>query len=76
MRNWLVLAPDPVTDVLTGGKVKQCCREAGAHVQTEVETEGMWPGARNTWSSWRLEKEGASELQKASGSVNTLNLNF
>lgn len=67
MRDLFALALDPVTDVLTGGRIIWSYRDAGGHLQTEVETGGMWPGARNTWSSQRLEKEGASELQKEVG---------
>lgn len=46
-------------------------------MQTEVETGGVWPGARNAWSSWGLERGGgASELQKAGSPARHLDFEF
>lgn len=54
------------------GKSDKGHREAGGHAQTEVETGGVWPGARNTWSSWG----GSSELQKAGIPARHLDFEF
>lgn len=46
-------------------------------MRTEVETGGVWPGARNTWSSWRLEGVGgSSEPQKAGSPARHLEFEF
>lgn len=46
MGNRLALALDPVTDVFTGGRIRQESQRCRGHVQTEVETGwiGQEPG--------------------------------
>jgi hypothetical protein len=58
------------------GKSDKGHKEAGGYAQTEVETGGVWPGARNTWSSWGLERGGSSELQKAGSPARHLEFEF
>lgn len=46
-------------------------------MQTEVETGGVWPGARNTWSSWGLERGGVPQSSRRLAVLpDTLTLNF
>lgn len=45
-------------------------------MQTEVETGGVWPGARNTWSSWGLERGAPQNPTRQAILPDTLILNF
>lgn len=58
------------------GKSDKGHREAGGHVQTEVETGGVWLGARNTWSSWGLERGVPQSSRRLALLPDTLILNF